>query len=232
MRLHNDLTPKVLEALQNLYQVDVPNVEWQPTHKEFEGDITLMVFPLLRVVSGNPAEIGTAIGTYLQTHTEEVAAFNVVKGFLNLSITDAYYGKAFNTLYSAPNYGFTKTSAHDTVMVEYASPNTNKPLHLGHMRNILLGYAVSEIAKAAGKKVYKTQIINDRGIHICKSMLAWQTYGGGETPESSGLKGDHLVGKYYVMFDTVFKEQVAELVAGGVPEENAKKEAPDRKSVV
>lgn len=226
MRLHNDLTPKVLEALQNLYQVDVPNVEWQPTHKEFEGDITLMVFPLLRVIPGNPAEIGTAIGTYLQTHTEEVAAFNVVKGFLNLSITDAYYCKAFNALYSEPNYGFVKTSTQDAVMVEYASPNTNKPLHLGHMRNILLGYAVAEIVKAAGKKVYKTQIINDRGIHICKSMLAWQTYGGGETPESSGLKGDHLVGKYYVMFNTVFKEQVTELVAGGVLEEKAKKEAP------
>lgn len=226
MSLQNHLTPKVLEAVHKLYHVDVSVVEFQPTHKDFEGDITLVIFPLLRFVKGNPVEIGNAIGAYLQENSEEVAAFNTVKGFLNLCITDTYYLNVFNTIYPQKNYGYVKTASHNAVMVEYASPNTNKPVHLGHMRNILLGYAVAEILKAAGKKVYKTQISNDRGIHICKSMLAWQKYGQGETPESSGLKGDHLVGKYYVTFNKVLKEQVAELVSGGIPKEQAEKEAP------
>ncbi|RDY60729.1 arginine--tRNA ligase [Flagellimonas nanhaiensis] len=226
MSLQNELTEKVIAAVKELYQVDLPTVEFQPTRKDFEGDITVVVFPMLRFVKGNPVEIGTQIGTYLQEHVDEVSKFNVVKGFLNVVIADDYYLNFFNTIRNEVNFGYTKTVSDDAVMVEYSSPNTNKPLHLGHIRNNLLGYSVSEILKASGKKVYKTQIINDRGIHICKSMLAWEKFGKGETPETSGLKGDHLVGKYYVAFDKAYKEQIAEFVAGGVPKDQAEKEAP------
>ena len=207
MSLQEQLTQKVKTAVQQLYQVEVPSVEFQPTRKDFEGDITVVVFPLLRFVKGNPVEIGTQIGTYLQEHVDEVAKFNVVKGFLNLVISDGYYLNFFNGIKDEVDFGYVKTPSKDAVMVEYSSPNTNKPLHLGHIRNNLLGYSVAEILKASGKKVYKTQIINDRGIHICKSMLAWQRFGDGETPESTGLKGDHFVGNYYVLFESVLKEQ-------------------------
>ena len=152
--------------------------------------------------------------------------FNVVKGFLNLVISDAYYLNAFNTILSQENFGYTLPNSREAFVVEYSSPNTNKPLHLGHIRNNLLGYSVAELLKAAGHKVYKTQIINDRGIHICKSMLAWQRFGNGETPESSGLKGDHLVGKYYVEFNKVYKAEISDLVAGGKERSIAEKEAP------
>ena len=226
MSLQDDLTQKVIEAVKQLYQVDLPTVEFQPTRKDFEGDITVVVFPMLRHVKGNPVQIGTQIGDYLVENVDEVSKYNVVKGFLNIVIEDSYYLNFFNAISDETDFGYVKSQSDDAVMVEYSSPNTNKPLHLGHIRNNLLGYSVAEILKASGKKVYKTQIINDRGIHICKSMLAWQKFGEGETPESSGLKGDHLVGKYYVAFDKVYKEQIAELVEAGTPKEKAEKEAP------
>ncbi len=225
MSLQNDLTQKVIEAVKQLYQVDLPTVEFQPTRKDFEGDITLVVFPMLRLVKGNPVQIGTKIGEYLVENVDEVLKCNVVQGFLNIVIADSYYLNFFNGIFDETDFGYVKSQSDDAVMVEYSSPNTNKPLHLGHIRNNLLGYSVAEILKASGKKVYKTQIINDRGIHICKSMLAWQKFGEGETPESSGLKGDHLVGKYYVAFDKAYKEQIAELVESGTPKEKAEKEA-------
>jgi arginyl-tRNA synthetase len=226
MSLQNDLTQKVIEAVKQLYQVELPTVEFQPTRKDFEGDITVVVFPMLRQIKGNPVQIGTKIGEYLVENVDEVLKCNVVQGFLNIVITDSYYLNFFNSIFDETDFGYVKSQSDDAVMVEYSSPNTNKPLHLGHIRNNLLGYSVAEILKASGKKVYKTQIINDRGIHICKSMLAWQKFGEGETPESSGLKGDHLVGKYYVAFDKAYKKQIAELVESGTPKEKAEKEAP------
>ncbi|MGW9687183.1 arginine--tRNA ligase [Flagellimonas sp. 2504JD1-5] len=226
MSLQKVISQSVIKAVGELYQVELPTVEFQPTRKDFEGDITVVVFPMLRFVKGNPVEIGTKIGEYLQDNVAEVSKFNVVKGFLNVVVEDGFYLNFFNSIYSETDFGYVKTPTKDAVMVEYSSPNTNKPLHLGHIRNNLLGYSVSEILKAAGKKVYKTQIINDRGIHICKSMLAWQKFGKDETPESSGLKGDHLVGKYYVAFDKAYKEQIADLVSKGTEKEKAEKEAP------
>lgn len=226
MNIQEVLTQTVKTAVSTLYKSELPSVEFQPTRKDFEGDITIVVFPMLRVVKGNPVEIGTKIGEYLQEQVAEVAKFNVVKGFLNVVIADGFYLDFFKAIQNEADYGHVKASRSDAVMVEYSSPNTNKPLHLGHIRNNLLGYSVSEILKAAGKKVYKTQIINDRGIHICKSMLAWQQFGDGETPESSSLKGDHLVGKYYVAFDQAYKAQIAELVDEGTAKEKAEKEAP------
>ena len=226
MNLNEVLIQGVKQFVSKEYEIDIPAVELQPTRKDFEGDITVVVFPLLRFIKGNPVEIGTKIGEYLTNDLAEVSSFNVVKGFLNLVVSDAYYLQFFNSLDSLEHFGKESHPGTDAVMVEYSSPNTNKPLHLGHIRNNLLGYSVAEILKAAGKKVYKTQIINDRGIHICKSMLAWQKFGNGETPESTGLKGDKLVGNYYVAFDKAYKEQVAELTASGISKENAEKEAP------
>ncbi len=226
MNIQDVLTKKVKEAVQSIFNAELPAVEFQPTRKDFEGDITIVVFPMLRVVKGNPVEIGTKIGEYLVANVDEVAKFNVVKGFLNIVIDDAYYLDFFNAIKSVENFGYVSLEADKAVMVEYSSPNTNKPLHLGHIRNNLLGYAVAEIIKASGKKVYKTQIINDRGIHICKSMLAWQRFGNGETPESTGLKGDKLVGNYYVAFDKMYKAEIAEMVANGTDKVVAEKEAP------
>ncbi len=225
MSLQSTIETHVKAAVAEIYKAELPAVEFQATRKEFEGDITVVVFPMLRVVKGNPVQIGTQIGEYLVAQVEEITAFNVVKGFLNLVVADAFYMNAFAEIQATENFGKTP-EAGKAVMVEYSSPNTNKPLHLGHVRNVLLGYSVSEIIKAAGSKVYKTQIINDRGIHICKSMLAWERYGNGETPESTGLKGDKLVGNYYVKFDQEYKKEVAALVAQGKSEEEAKKEAP------
>jgi arginyl-tRNA synthetase len=226
MSLQNDLTQNVIEAVKQLYQVELPTVEFQPTRKDFEGDITVVVFPMLRYVKGNPVQIGTKIGEYLVEQVDEVSKCNVVQGFLNIVIEESYYLNFFNTILGEVDFGYVTSRSDDAVMVEYSSPNTNKPLHLGHIRNNLLGYSVAEILKASGKKVYKTQIINDRGIHICKSMLAWQKFGEGETPESSGLKGDHLVGKYYVAFDKAYKEEITGLVDKGISRERAEKEAP------
>ncbi|MGB5436641.1 MAG: arginine--tRNA ligase [Maribacter sp.] len=226
MNIQEVLSNKVKEAIFAVFKVELPTVEFQPTRKDFEGDITIVVFPMLRYVKGNPERIGEQIGDYLKQHVAAVSAFNVVKGFLNIVISDAYYLEFFNAIKDTKNFGYVTNTSDDAIMVEYSSPNTNKPLHLGHIRNNLLGYSVAEIVKASGKKVYKTQIINDRGIHICKSMLAWQKYGNGETPQSTGLKGDKLVGKYYVAFDKTYKAEVAAMVAKGIAKEVAEKEAP------
>ena len=227
MSLQNTLTNHVKHAVKSIYNVDIETVEFQATRKEFAGDITVVVFPMLRVVKGNPVQIGEAIGNYLVETVEDVLAFNVVKGFLNIEIDESYYIHFFNTLKDNEKYGFSNPNKDEkAVMVEYSSPNTNKPLHLGHIRNNLLGYSVAEIIKASGQKVYKTQIINDRGIHICKSMVAWQRFGNGETPESTGLKGDKLVGNYYVKFDQEYKKEIAVLLEQGQIEDDAKKKAP------
>ena len=227
MNIQSILRPTTQKGLQALYNVKVDAIDFQSTRKDFEGDITIVVFSLLKVIKGNPVEIGNNLGKYLVENVAEVVTFNVVKGFLNLVFSDTYFLNSFATIYPTENFGFVSAIAGDkSVMVEYSSPNTNKPLHLGHVRNNLLGYSVSEIIKASGKKVYKTQIINDRGIHICKSMLAWQRYGNGETPKSTGLKGDKLVGNYYVKFDQEYKKEIAHLIADGIPEKEAKKQAP------
>jgi len=227
MSLQQLLSLKIHKALNVLFELSIDKVEFQITRKEFEGDITMVIFPLLKVIKGNPIEIGTKIGNYLVDNVEEVIGFNVVSGFLNIVISDVYYINFFNDIKNNEKFGFGKPSEKSTaVMVEYSSPNTNKPLHLGHVRNNLLGYSVAEIIKASGKKVYKTQIINDRGIHICKSMLAWQKYGQGQTPQNSGLKGDKLVGNFYVKFDQEYKSQISDIIAQGKSEEEAKKQAP------
>ena len=227
MTLQQILTPAIIEAVQKQFDITIDKIEFQATRKDFEGDITMVIFPLLKVIKGNPIEIGTKIGTHLVENLAEVEKFNVVAGFLNIVISDAFYLTFFNGIKDNSSYGFVEASSDSkAVMVEYSSPNTNKPLHLGHVRNNLLGYSVAEIIKASGKKVYKTQIINDRGIHICKSMLAWQKYGNGQTPETSGLKGDKLVGNFYVAFDKEYKVQINELMTQGKTEEEAKKQAP------
>ncbi|WP_425077201.1 arginine--tRNA ligase [Psychroserpens sp. S379A] len=227
MNLQETLSNHVKQAIQSIYSTELESVEFQATRKEFAGDITVVVFPMLRVVKGNPVQIGEQIGQYLVEYVAEVKAFNVVKGFLNLEINDVHFINFFNSIKDNNNFGFvTPLASEKAIMVEYSSPNTNKPLHLGHIRNNLLGYSVSEILKASGKKVYKTQIINDRGIHICKSMLAWKRFGNGETPESTGLKGDKLVGNYYVKFDQEYKAEIQDLISQGQSEEDAKKNAP------
>ncbi|PIF31313.1 arginyl-tRNA synthetase [Flavobacterium sp. 9] len=227
MSLQQILTPSIQKAIQALFDVTVDKIEFQTTRKEFEGDITMVIFPLLKVIKSNPVELGNKIGNYLVDNLPEVAGFNVVSGFLNIVIADSYYLNFFNEIRENNKFGYVTPNPEDkAIMVEYSSPNTNKPLHLGHVRNNLLGYSVAEIIKASGKKVYKTQIINDRGIHICKSMLAWQKFGNGETPQSSGLKGDKLVGKYYVEFDKAYKGEINQLIEAGKTEEEAKKQAP------
>ena len=225
MNIQNTIEASVKKGFLALYDVEIPTVEFQATRKEFEGDITVVVFPMLRYKKGNPVAIGEALGNYIVENVTEITSFNVLKGFLNLVIDHSFYLKSFSKINAKENFGF-QSESKDAVMVEYSSPNTNKPLHLGHVRNNLLGHSVSEILKASGKKVYKTQIINDRGIHICKSMLAWKKYGNNETPESTGLKGDKLVGNYYVKFDQEYKKEISFLIADGISEENAKKQAP------
>ena len=215
----------VKEGMKSIYKIDLEKVEFQETRKDFEGDITIVVFPLLKQIKGNPVEIANQIGSYVKEHADIVTGFNVVKGFLNLVIADSYYVAYFNEVSDFIDFGKVKEKS-GAMMVEYSSPNTNKPLHLGHIRNNLLGYAVAEILAASDKKVYKTQIINDRGIHICKSMIAWLKFGEGKTPESTGLKGDKLVGNYYVKFDQEYKKEIGILVAEGKSEEEAKKQAP------
>ena len=225
--LNDILKQYILEAVQELYSVSLEAVELQQTKKEFVGDVTLVVFPLLRHIKGNPEQIGEQIGEYLkQKISHLVSDFNVIKGFLNLVIADSYYIDFLNQIRENKHFGLAAPNSKEAILVEYSSPNTNKPLHLGHIRNNLLGYSVAEILKAAGHKVYKTQIINDRGIHICKSMVAWQRFGNGETPESTGLKGDKLVGNYYVAFDKAYKSEIQELVAEGKNKEEAEKQAP------
>jgi len=218
------LEASIQEVLKELYGVDVAP-DLQETRKEFEGDVTLVVFPFVRIAKKAPEAVATEIGQKLQ-EVGAVSSFNVVKGFLNLSLDRGNYLDAIREFDAAGNLGLPKQGSKGRYIVEYSSPNTNKPLHLGHIRNNLLGYAVSEILKANGTEVVKVQIINDRGIHICKSMLAWLEHGNGETPESTGIKGDHLVGKYYVKFDQVYKAEIQTLMADGMSEEDAKKQAP------
>ena len=203
MTLPQILTPAIEKAVKVLFDITLDKVEFQTTRKEFEGDITVVIFPLLKLIKSNPVELGNKIGNYLVENLTEVSKFNVVSGFLNIVISDAYYLEFFARIKEEAKFGFvtpttTVGTNNEAVLVEYSSPNTNKPLHLGHVRNNLLGYSVAEIIKASGKKVYKTQIINDRGIHICKSMLAWQKFGNNQTPTSSNLKGDKLVGNFYL----------------------------------
>ncbi len=225
MILQDILTNKIITALQELYGVTLDSVEFQATRRDFEGDITVVIFPMLKVVKGNPVQIGEALGAYLEANVAQVSKFNVVKGFLNIVLSDSYYLDFFTGINNDANFGLIPQGT-EAMMVEYSSPNTNKPLHLGHIRNNLLGYSVAEILKASGKKVYKTQIINDRGIHICKSMLAWQRFGNGETPQSTGLKGDKLVGNYYVKFDQEYKKEIEHLKEEGKTEEESKAQAP------
>lgn len=224
--LQDNLKKYTQKAATEIFGVSLENVEIQQTKKEFDGDLTIVIFPMLRQIKGNPQQIGEQIGAFLQKNMEEVVSFNVIKGFLNLVISDSYYIDFLKDIKHTSDFGLAKPASKETIMVEYSSPNTNKPLHLGHIRNNLLGYSVAEILKAAGHKVYKTQIINDRGIHICKSMIAWQRFGNGETPESSGLKGDKLVGNYYVAFDKAYKEEINQLIAEGKTKEEAEKQAP------
>ena len=229
MTLESILIPQVQEAVKALYGVDITpeQVQLQKTRAEFEGDITLVVFPFVKAARKAPAMVAQEVGEKLVGGLIE--KYNAVQGFLNLSISQSYWLEQLQTIANAENYGQLKREAKGEkplMMVEYSSPNTNKPLHLGHVRNNLLGYSIAKIQEANGWNVVKTNIVNDRGIHICKSMLAWQLFGNGETPETSGKKGDHLIGDYYVRFDKEYKAQIKELVAGGMDEETAKKEAP------
>lgn len=227
MNFQEKIEKAAISGIQEIYNIKVDTIEFQSTRKEFEGDVTLVIFPLLRFIKGNPVEIGTKIGEYLKTNLPEINDFNVIKGFLNLVANPTVFLESFQKIYQNEHFGRTNlTENAKSVMVEYSSPNTNKPLHLGHIRNNLLGYSVAKIIESSGKNVIKTQIINDRGIHICKSMIAWELYGNGETPESTGLKGDKLVGNYYVIFDKIYKKEIQELITEGKSEEEAKKQAP------
>ena len=225
MGIQSLLTKKIIQFVQGTYTVNLTEVEFQATRKDFEGDLTVVVFPMLRHIKGNPVQIGQQIGEHLVATLDEIIDFNVVKGFLNLVFSDRYFLDFFSLVSNFENYGFSAVQK-PSFMVEYSSPNTNKPLHLGHIRNIVLGDAMSKILQANGHKVYKTQIINDRGIHICKSMLAWQRYGNGETPKSTNSKGDKFVGNYYVKFNQVYQQEIEALVAAGKSKEEAENEAP------
>ncbi len=217
----------VVEAVKHLYQTDITAeaINLQETRKEFEGQVTIVTFPFTKFSRKSPEQTGAEVGEYLKANLAEVAAFNVIKGFLNISITDSYWLGQLYTQILPDTFAVAKPNGKK-VMVEYSSPNTNKPLHLGHVRNNLLGFSVAQILSAAGYEVVKANLVNDRGIHICKSMLAWQLFGNGETPESTGMKGDHLVGKYYVIFDKEYKKEIEFLKSEGQTEEEAKKNAP------
>jgi arginyl-tRNA synthetase len=223
------LKEKIREAVKTLFGCDVKDdqVQLQDTRKDFKGDLTLVVFPLLRFSKNTPEKTAEMIGGYLVSNFPAIAGYNVIKGFLNLEISNSWWVNYFrNIATSSDLLEESRVTSPQTILVEYSSPNTNKPLHLGHIRNNLLGFSLFRILSSCGHKVIKTNIVNDRGIHICKSMLAWQKFGNGETPASSGMKGDHLVGKYYVMFDKAYKQQIEELIASGTPENDAKNNAP------
>lgn len=229
MKIDQLIKSEVTKALKSLYDIsfEEENVQIQMTRKEFEGDWTVVVFPFLRFSKKGPEQTASEIGDFLTNNVNEILQFNVVKGFLNLVISNSYWVNALTAAFSDEQYGYSPVTSESSLsMVEYSSPNTNKPLHLGHIRNNLLGFSISEILKANGKNVVKTNIVNDRGIHICKSMYAWQVEGKNETPESTGLKGDHLVGSYYVKFDKMYKAQVAGMVEKGISQEEAEKNAP------
>ena len=225
MYIQEFIEKSIKSSFDKIFQMKPKTIELQQTKKEFEGDITLVVFPFVKELKMSPKEIAEKIGDYL-LEINSVVSYNVVSGFLNLSISDNYYLDFFNSVKGDSRYGFSNSISKDAVMVEYSSPNTNKPLHLGHIRNNLLGYSMSEIYKASGRKVYKTQIINDRGIHICKSMIAWLEYGNGKTPASTNTKGDKFVGDYYIKFDKEYKIQIEELVKNGSSDEDARQNAP------
>lgn len=225
MNLDTTLRSEIQKAITSLFNQSVDQFQLQPTNAEFEGSHTLVCFPLTKLSRKGPEETSRMIGDYLVEHSGVVSRYNVVKGFLNLVISDKAWIEVFQTIYSNPKFGQLPANGKE-LMVEYSSPNTNKPLHLGHLRNNFLGYSVAEIYKANGYKVHKVQIINDRGIHICKSMAAWHLFGNGETPATAGIKGDHLVGKYYVVFDKTYKAQIKELMEKGVSEQDAEKQAP------
>lgn len=229
MSIESIIKGKVVEAISACYgqKVEEESVQIQKTRREFEGDLTVVVFPFLRFSKKSPEETANDLGNYLQENIEAIPSFNIVKGFLNLVIDNTYWLSILNEAVKTDNYGFIPlVEGAKKVMIEYSSPNTNKPLHLGHIRNNLLGYSVAQILKANGYEVIKVNLVNDRGIHICKSMLAWLRFGEGETPESTGIKGDHLVGKYYVKFDQEYKKEIETLVAGGMDIDEAKKKAP------
>ena len=229
MNLEELTQSAVAKAVETLYNsaVEPTAVQLQKTRKDFEGHLTLVVFPLLKVSRKKPEDTAREIGAWLVENDPAIEKFNVFNGFLNLCISPSYWISVLNNIASTPDYGTAKpTGAAPLVMIEYSSPNTNKPLHLGHVRNNLLGWALARILEAAGNRVVKTNIVNDRGIHICKSMLAWLKWGNGETPETSGKKGDHLIGDYYVAFDRHYREEIKQLQAQGMDEETAKKEAP------
>lgn len=229
MLFEDKLIPVVKNAVSELYaaQADEKWITFQETRKEFEGEITLVVFPFTRLSRKSPEETGKQLGEYLQQHASVISSFNVVKGFLNLTVADDAVKEFYGQKLSDEQFGFRKADEKSKpVLIEYASPNTNKPIHLGHLRNILLGFSSSRLLQATGKRVVKVSIINDRGVHICKSMLAWQKFGNGETPASSGMKGDHLVGKYYVEFDKHYKEEVQQLMSEGCTREEAEKKSP------
>lgn len=227
MTLENKIISLTVKAVKELYGADLPDaqVALQETRKEFNGQITVVTFPMIRYSKKSPEQTGQEIGEYLKSNVEEIVDFNVIKGFLNLSAADSFWISQLQNQVNRSDYGQFPANGKK-VMVEYSSPNTNKPLHLGHVRNNLLGFSVAEILNAYGYEVIKANLVNDRGIHICKSMVAWQLFGKGETPEASGLKGDHLVGKYYVKFDQEYKKEIQELVSTGLSEEVAKKKAP------
>ncbi|MFM9075678.1 MAG: arginine--tRNA ligase, partial [Bacteroidota bacterium] len=227
----SSLLTTLQEAVTELFGPPAAPLQVQPTNPEFEGTHTLVCFPITRQSKKSPEETARMIGDRLISGPSPVASFNVVKGCLNLTLRDEVWISCFNALVSDPGFGTIKPNGRE-IMVEYSSPNTNKPLHLGHLRNNFLGYAVAELYQALGYKVHRVQIINDRGIHICKSMAAWEQFGNGETPESSGIKGDHLVGKYYVLFDQEYRRQITDLEAGGMTKEVAEKEAPIMKRAV
>jgi len=225
--LESLLAPHIEKGFEFLFGQKPNSLDFQQTRKDFDGDITFVTFSHLRVSRKSPEQTGEALGNYLVEHVSEVVGFNVVKGFLNIVISIDFWKNKFSEMELDSNWGLKAEGTIDgESMVEYSSPNTNKPLHLGHVRNNLLGYSVAELIKASGKKTYRVQIINDRGIHICKSMIAWQKFGNGETPESTGTKGDKLVGNYYVAFDKAYKEEIATLIASGHSEDDAKKQAP------
>ncbi len=228
MAISDKITQKVAELVNQMYGGSIAggDVQVQKTLAEFEGDVTVVVFPFLKLSKKNPVTTGEELGEALKNQLDEVVDYNVIKGFLNLVLNNDNWGSILNGIASNPDFGKVKVENPKTLMVEYSSPNTNKPLHLGHIRNNFLGYSVAEILKANGNQVLKTQIINDRGIHICKSMLSWQKWGNGGTPESEGLKGDHLVGKYYKEFDKHYKIEMAELMDKGMSKDEAMQEAP------
>ena len=228
MTIEKMLTQQVLEAVKACYGVELTekDVQLQETRKEFAGDLTVVVFPFTRYSRKSPEETAKELGEYLKQNIEEVETYNVIKGFLNVVISSAYWIEVLNDVAKEEKYGYAKEPSGKTYMIEYSSPNTNKPLHLGHIRNNFLGWSVSEIQKANGHNVIMVNLVNDRGIHICKSMIAWEKFANGATPESTGTKGDHFVGDYYVRFDKEYKAQIKELMEQGKTEEEAKKEAP------